>query len=121
MPQSTSSSSSPSSCTRSAVDLGLVPQPRITASKASPESSDGTSPQTKRVERPESEGKQAPERPVTPFEAPQGWEADLDFDFTAIPGANEWLMGDNGKGCAVWSTADKTGATVKVEFQKWDW
>ncbi|KAG8895238.1 hypothetical protein FRC00_007716 [Tulasnella sp. 408] len=61
---------------------------------------------------------------VTPLKTPQGWEpelSDLDFDFTASPGADEWQISETADGCAMYSTIDVSGAGVTVEFQKWDW
>ncbi|KAG9017130.1 hypothetical protein FRB90_001652 [Tulasnella sp. 427] len=121
MSHSISSSSSPSSGPRSAVELQIASPACVTASNLSPKSSKDTFSRSKRVKQPESEGKQAPERPENPLEAPQEWEADFAFDFTASPGADEWMMGDSAEGSAIWSTVDQTGATVKIEFQKWDW
>ncbi|KAG8914876.1 hypothetical protein FRC00_010110 [Tulasnella sp. 408] len=58
------------------------------------------------------------------LEAPQEWEPeilDFDFDYTASPGADEWQIGGNAEGRAVYSTVGATSVGVTVEFQKWDW
>ncbi|KAG9039028.1 hypothetical protein FS837_001071 [Tulasnella sp. UAMH 9824] len=63
-------------------------------------------------------------RPATPLKTPREWEpelSDLDFDFTASPGAKEWQISETADGCAMYSNIDVSGAGVTVEFQKWDW
>ncbi|KAG8963380.1 hypothetical protein FRC00_006686 [Tulasnella sp. 408] len=72
----------------------------------------------------EPDGGKALDRPVTPLKTPQGWEpelSDLDFDFTASPGADEWQIGETADGCAMYSTINVSGAGVTVELRKWDW
>ncbi|KAG9017129.1 hypothetical protein FRB90_001651 [Tulasnella sp. 427] len=125
MSQSTFSSPSSSPKSKTVVDFHKMSPPSDTTSKPSAASFDDGPVDSGCVKRPKSEKEKAPERPATPLPAPQGWEdgdeAELDFDFAAVPGADDWQFEETAERCAVWSAVEGAGAGVTVQFQKWDW
>ncbi|KAG9008538.1 hypothetical protein FRB90_008812 [Tulasnella sp. 427] len=123
MSQSTFSSPSSSPKSKTVVDFHRMSSPSDTTSKPSPTASNNVPVDSGCIKRSKSEKEKAPERSATPLPAPQGWEdeAELDFDFTAVPGADDWQFEETAERCAVWSAVEGAGAGVTVQFQKWDW
>ncbi|KAG8965095.1 hypothetical protein FRC00_011016 [Tulasnella sp. 408] len=124
MPQSINSPSSLKTDFNPAPDVDTVYPPSNTVSKPLSAEECAQFRSGKDVERCQNDGEGAQDRLDPLLEAPQEWEpelSDFDFDFTASPGAEEWVMGDTADGCGVYSTVGGAGVAVTVKFQKWDW